>query len=273
MRPYLVKGAHVDLSRSSYRKAGVSRSFSSDVGFHGSDDALTSKSRSQHLTSIYKTSILVIMKMQAAAHDAKRSNIAMAILAMLYESPMHPYRMQQLIKERGKHAVINVSQRASLYQTINRLEREGLISAQKIAKAENRPERTIYEITTDGTATLRVWIRDMLATPVKEYPEFPAALSVIGLLPVKDALAQLRKRAELLEAELKHVDREMAQASFLPRLFLLEMELIRAQLATELTWVKTVVSDLYTGQLTWSEAWLRKMAAKYSQKQDENQAK
>ena len=32
----------------------------------------------------------------------KFSGIALAILALLYEEPMHPYRMQQLIKERGK---------------------------------------------------------------------------------------------------------------------------------------------------------------------------
>ena len=32
---------------------------------------------------------------------------------------MHPYRMQQLIKERGKDLVINVQRRASLYQTIH----------------------------------------------------------------------------------------------------------------------------------------------------------
>jgi DNA-binding PadR family transcriptional regulator len=183
----------------------------------------------------------------------KRSNIAMAILAMLYESPMHPYRMQQLVKDRGKDEVINVSQRANLYQTINRLEREGLIAAQKITRSENRPERTVYEITKVGAETLRAWMRDMLATPVKEYPEFPAALSMLGLLSVKDVLVQLRKRVEVLEAELH-------------RLFLLEMELIRAQVATELTWVKTVVSDLYTGKLAWTEAWLRKMAAKYEEK-------
>jgi DNA-binding PadR family transcriptional regulator len=35
--------------------------------------------------------------------------------------------MQVLIKERAKDQVINVRQRASLYQTIHRLEREGLI--------------------------------------------------------------------------------------------------------------------------------------------------
>jgi DNA-binding PadR family transcriptional regulator len=199
----------------------------------------------------------------------KRSNIAMAILAMLYESPMHPYRMQQLVKDRGKHEVINVSQRANLYQTINRLEREGLIAAQKITRSENRPERTVYEITKVGTETLRAWMRDMLATPVKEFPEFPAALSMLGLLPVKDVLVQLRKRTEVLEAELHRVEASLAQASFLPRLFLLEMELIRAQVATELTWVKTVVSDLYTGKLAWTEAWLRRIAAKYEQKYDD----
>jgi hypothetical protein len=76
-----------------------------------------------------------------------------------------------------------------------------------------------------------------------------------------------------LEAELKRIDGELAQASFVPRLFLLEMELIRAQVATELTWVKTVVSDLYTGKLAWSEAWLRRMAAKYNQKHEEDEAK
>jgi len=43
--------------------------------------------------------------------------------------------------------------------------------------------------------------------------------------------------------------------------------------ATELTCVKTVVSDLYTGKLTWTEAWLRKMAAKYDRKYNEDELK
>ena len=31
----------------------------------------------------------------------KRSPLALAILALLDEAPMHPYRMQRLIKDRG----------------------------------------------------------------------------------------------------------------------------------------------------------------------------
>ena len=36
----------------------------------------------------------------------RRSPLAFAILALLYEEPMHPYRMQRVIKERGKDQVI-----------------------------------------------------------------------------------------------------------------------------------------------------------------------
>src|SRR5215469_3742454 len=103
----------------------------------------------------------------------KRSSIGLAILTMLYESPMHPYRMQQLIKGRGKDEVINVSQRASLYQTINRLERDGLIVARKVTREENRPERTVYELTETGQQTMFEWMRQILSTPSKDFPEFP----------------------------------------------------------------------------------------------------
>src|SRR5579871_6433557 len=121
----------------------------------------------------------------------KRSPIALAILAMLYEAPMHPYRMQRLIKERGKDEVINVAQRASLYQTIQRLDRDGLISARQTIRDEKRPERTVYEITERGRAVVLDWMREIISRPGMEYPEFPAAVSFLPLLAPHDALRQL----------------------------------------------------------------------------------
>lgn len=177
---------------------------------------------------------------------------------------MHPYRMQQLIKERGKDEVINVSQRASLYQTINRLERDGLIVSQKVSREENRPERTTYELTKPGEEMMFRWMREILSTPGKDYPEFPAALSVLAVMTVEDAQRQLEYRLIRLEAELKRIDEETAKASFLPRLFLLEIELLRASTETELKWVSGVVADMKSGELTWNEPWLREMAAKHS---------
>src|SRR6202042_1594537 len=120
------------------------------------------------------TSMLMTM-----TKSVKHSAIALATLTMLYEEPMHPYRMQQLIKERGKDEVINVTQRASLYQTINRLEREKLIQPQSVSRDENRPERTVYELTDQGRQTMVEWMRKILSTPSPEFPEFPAALSVL----------------------------------------------------------------------------------------------
>jgi DNA-binding PadR family transcriptional regulator len=194
----------------------------------------------------------------------KRSPIALAALAMLYEAPMHPYRMQQLIKERGKDEVINVTQRASLYQTIDRLEREGLIVARKVTRNEKRPERTVYELTDAGRTITLEWMRQILSTPTTEFSEFPAAISFLALLAPKEALLQLESRTRALRVEIARIDEQCRLASAVPRLFLLEMELLRATRATELSWVTSVVKDLQSGKLIWSKAWLRKVAAQFA---------
>jgi DNA-binding PadR family transcriptional regulator len=197
-------------------------------------------------------------------HSAKRSLIALAVLAMLYEAPMHPYRMQRLIKQRGKDEVINVTQRASLYQTIQRLERERLISAQETIRDDKRPERTVYEITESGRAIALEWMRQILSTPTTEYPAFPAAISFLPLLLPDDALRQFEARAKAIEIELGRMDEGLKQAANVPRLFLLEHEYLRAAQVTELAWVNAVVEDLRAGRLTWSEVWLRQVAAQFS---------
>src|SRR5690606_27254117 len=104
----------------------------------------------------------MISKIKTMARTFQRSPLALAILVLLAEKPMHPYRMQQLIKERGKDLVINVQRRASLYQTIQRLLRNGLIAVKETSREENRPERTVYELTEKGLQTAREWLRDML---------------------------------------------------------------------------------------------------------------
>ena len=190
------------------------------------------------------------------ANIFRRSNIALAVLAFLAEAPMHPYRMQQLIKERGKDEIINVRQRASLYQTIQQLLRAKLIQVREIEREPKRPERTIYELTAEGRATLDDWLRQMLSTPASEFPEFPAALAYLPLLSVEDATLQLQTRAQALEAEHQRIDTQLQEAAqSIPRLFLIEMEYIRSMLATELAWVHSLIDDLQTAKLTWSDAW------------------
>jgi DNA-binding PadR family transcriptional regulator len=172
---------------------------------------------------------------------------------------MHPYRMQQLIKERGKDQVINVQRRASLYQTIKQLRRAGLITVRETSREEKHPERTIYELTEHGLRTAREWMRDMLSTPAREFPEFPAAISLLPLLSPADVLCQLEKREAVLADKLARIDSELHQeGGVLPRLFLLEMEYLHAVVEAELKWVRSLVEDLRSERITWSEEWLRR---------------
>ena len=171
---------------------------------------------------------------------------------------MHPYRMQQLIKERGKDEVINVRDRASIYQTIDRLVRDGLITVSETTRDERWPERTVYQLTAEGRETIRDWMREMLSTPGEEFPAFPAALSFLALLTPEDALRQFEARSVRLEADLAHTEAVLAGfGRTLPRIVLIEEEYRQAMLQAELGWVRRIVAELQSGQLTWSEEWLR----------------
>lgn len=186
---------------------------------------------------------------------------------MLTEAPMHAYRIQQLVKLRGKDEIVNVRQRNSLYQTIERLQRDALIAVRETERDGAFPERTVYEITDAGRDTARMWLREQLARPAREFPSFPAALSVLPLLSADDARRQLEARAAALEAELARLDEthDAALAMQIPRLFLLDGELMRVTLEAELDWVRCIVEHLKVGALTWSEAWLREVAARFAQ--------
>jgi DNA-binding PadR family transcriptional regulator len=182
----------------------------------------------------------------------RRSVLAMAVLSMLSEEPMHAYRMQQLIKERHKGDVVNVTQRNSIYQTIDRLLREELVAVESTARAANRPERTTYLITDAGRTILREWLDAMLSTPAREYPEFPAALSFLPSVTPDEAVDALSTRISRLEQQLAALDDGLAQGStFLPRLFLIESEYQRQVLVAELDYVRDLVDDLRAERITW----------------------
>jgi len=192
------------------------------------------------------------------ARQFKRSTLALAVLVLLHEAPMHPYRMQKLLKERGKDQVINVEQRGSLYQTISQLLRAGLITFWETTRQEGYPERTVYKLTDKGHETAVTWMREILSTPAQEYPEFPAAVSLLPLLTPEDALHQMELRQGRLTRQINAMDEEMRKLTpGLARLFLLESEYVLAVLKAELNWVTSIIADLRSGEITWSHEWLK----------------
>lgn len=200
----------------------------------------------------------------------KRSSLGLIVLWQLFEGPMHVYRMQKMFEAQGKDRVVNVRSRASLYQTIERLERHGLVEVYETRRAEGYPDRVVYAITDEGRDVAREWLREMLRDTEGEYPEFIAAVSILFGLPAEEARSELEVRAENLEAALVVTQLSLANApAALPRLFLLEEEYRKAMLEAELSWVHGVIDDLREGRLTWSEEWLRELADKFLPAEDQ----
>ena len=184
-----------------------------------------------------------------ATSEPRRSTLGMLLLALLMEAPMHPYRMQQMIKERGQDQLVNVAQRNSVYQALDRLERDGLARRASTAREAGRPERTVYEITDEGAATVKRWLVSALPTPAREFPEFPAALAFLAVLPPDEVRELLDRRAEALTAKVAAI-REQAPPG-MPRLFLIEDEYRVAMLTAEISWLRSVTADLDAGALAW----------------------
>jgi DNA-binding PadR family transcriptional regulator len=193
----------------------------------------------------------------------RRSPLGLLVLWQLFEGPKHVYGLQKRFEQQGKDRVVNVRSRATLYQTLDRLARLGLVEVQTRVRGESRPDRIVYAITDEGRVTAREWLRESLRATDTEFPEFIAAVSMLFGLEPDDARAQLEHRAERLAAALAETQKILRDNSALPRLFLLEEEYRKVVLQAELRWLRGVVDDLRAGRLVWSEEWLSEIAAAF----------
>lgn len=186
-----------------------------------------------------------------------RSNpLALAVLSCLYERRMHPYEVAQTLRGRYKHESIKLNY-GSLYNVVEGLEKRGYIRVTETIREGRRPERTIYEITEAGSREFVDWLSALITTPVKEYLQFEAALSLLPALPPSEAVELLRQRAEDLETRLafSRMSTESARARGLPRLFLLESEYMDALTEAELAYVRSLIKDIDSGTLDGIEVW------------------
>ena len=186
-----------------------------------------------------------------------RSNpLALAVLSCLYERPMHPYEVAQTLRHRAKHDSIKLNY-GSLYNVVEGLEKRGFIRVSETVREGRRPERTVYEITETGSRELIDWLSALITTPVKEYLQFEAALSLLPVLPPDEAAALLRQRSGEIEHRLSFSKMTMdnMRKGGLPRLFALENEYLEVLMQAELDYVQTLVKEIEGGTLDGIEMW------------------
>jgi DNA-binding PadR family transcriptional regulator len=180
--------------------------------------------------------------------------LALTVLRLLQERPMHPYEMQQVIRDRCTDYVVKV-RAGSLYHTIERLHRLGLIQPVETGREGRRPERTVYAVTETGRDEYQTNLRDLVRYPEDEYPVFGAAVEMLGTLKAADAVRLLEQRITAMEAELaayEQVATSLAKRG-VPRVQTVEIEYMQAMRRAELAWVRQLVEETRSGDLPWTD--------------------
>jgi len=200
------------------------------------------------------------------------STLSLAILILLAESPMHPYRIQKLLRERGKGDVIKIGARTNIYQTIAQLEKLGLVQRRGTAKEEGFPEQVIYELTGSGRTSTRTRMIGVVERPEKSFLEFPAAISFLTFLGVPDAKYALEHRAGILRRsiDIEESGLRRFQKTY-PKVFALEGGYKIAMMRAELIWIERLIRDLGSGAITWNDRWLRDQAVAFEKRKFESE--
>ena len=200
--------------------------------------------------------------------ERRRSPLGLILLLNLLPGPSHAYRLHKLLEQTGKDRIVKVKTRASVYQAIEGLARDGLIEPAGTSSAAGYPDRVEYSITERGRAVATDWLRELLASTGPDPTGFIVALSTIFTLAPDDVRRQLETRRERLTSQLAETERAISGPGVppgLPRLFLLDEHYRHALLTTELAWTEALIADLTDGNLNWTREWLEEVAARFIQ--------
>jgi DNA-binding PadR family transcriptional regulator len=182
--------------------------------------------------------------------------LALAVLALVAEKPMHPYEMSSTLRERAKEQSIKLNY-GSLYSVVESLVRHGLIEVQETVREGRRPERTVYAITDPGRIELVDWLSELVAVPAKEYLQFEAALSLLPVLSPDEALRLLEARRMRLDADIAAADGILTgwQDESMAYLWAIEHTYVQVLRRAERDFVVTVIEKIRKGELAAIKAW------------------
>jgi DNA-binding PadR family transcriptional regulator len=183
--------------------------------------------------------------------------LALAVLTLLYEKPMHPYEMSRTLRHRSKEESIRLNY-GSLYAVVESLAKKGLIAAGETTREGNRPEKTTYELTDEGAEAMRAWLAEMLRDPTPQFTDLEAAFSLMGALDPGTVEDLLRHRLETLAKQSAQHEglRTMLPESF-PEMFTIEGEYAQRMREAETGFVRELLEKLSGNTLGGIAAWRR----------------
>jgi len=177
--------------------------------------------------------------------------LGVMVLALLAEGDMHPYEMIRLLRIRRDDRLVAITN-GTMYHTVGRLERAGLLAEVGVDRAGNRPERTTYTVTDAGAAAVTEWVRRELPR-VDRPSEFRVALAEAHNLGRDEVVDLLRARREALTAAQAALTdgHDLACAKGVPAQYLLEVDRDLTLLSAELAWLDELLTRLAHPDFLW----------------------
>ena len=179
-------------------------------------------------------------------HARKVANpLGLAVLAFLAMGPMHPYELGRRLTETGKDRNIKFN-RGSLYMVVQQLRKAGFVQEHEVVRDSQRPEHTVYALTPLGRNELHDWMRELLARPQAEIPQFGVALSLLAVLTPAEAAGLLAQRLAALDAGIGEIEDVMRGAADqgVASIFLIEEESRKDLVRAERDFVERLIESL-----------------------------
>jgi DNA-binding PadR family transcriptional regulator len=178
--------------------------------------------------------------------------VAVAVLALLVERPMHPYEMLQTLRDRHEDVALPVSI-GSLYNAVSRLVEKGYVRPTKAEHVGNRPERTTYEILPRGRDTMRSRLNELLAVPSRSSQADHAGIGELHNLSAGEVLAALDARIAALDDQIAENEELLAEAHSrnVGEIYLLYGAYSTSQQHHEREWMSSLRHRIQTGDITW----------------------
>lgn len=141
------------------------------------------------------------------------TKVEVVVLGLLAEGPMHGYDLLERFRSRSMGFWTELS-RASAYQVLKRLERDGSIVG-KAQEGRDGPDRRVFRITKQGRERLAEGVTEMTAALAPIDSRAAVGLGFAHVVPasVARAAADARERSvrDLLDAVRTELDRTAAE--------------------------------------------------------------
>ena len=126
------------------------------------------------------------------------------LLALLAREASHGYQLRARLQI-ALGPLAEVLNAGHVYVTLNRLEKAGLVTSERVGQAD-RPDRKVYELTTAGRARVMQWLEDT-SWPKPAPAEFHLKLVAAAAAGLGDPVRLVDAQRHALLAELAAVQR------------------------------------------------------------------